>query len=343
MKIWFDLSNSPHINLFSQLMRELESRGHQVVVTCRPLANTIDLLRLHRIPHEVVGEHYGAGLLRKVMGYPVRVWQLFDWLRPQRIDLAVSQSSFHSPLVASMLGIPSIYMNDNEHALGNIPSFLFASRILVPEFISNENLRRQWASLKKVTRYPGVKEGIYLWSLQQEIDRRRSVRPVRSRPSVFLRPEPWTAQYYKGDINFLDDLVIGLARDVDLTILPRGKLQGEHYRTPKFSNVRIIDDAMELVDISSECDMFIGAGGTMTREMAVLGVPTISVYKDDLLDVDRFLLRQGSFVHDPELTSDKAMGVLQGAMQRGADRILLAKGRESYLMLLSAIEGQANA
>ena len=35
----------------------------------------------------------------------------------------------------------------------------------------------------------------------------------------------------------------------------------------------------------------------MTREMAVLGIPTISVYQDELLDVDRFLLQHVEAIH----------------------------------------------
>src|SRR5512134_2358231 len=126
MRVWFDLSNSPHINLFVRMIRELEAERHQVVITCRPLANTIDLLDLHGLRYEVVGIHYGGRFAAKAFGYPVRIWQLWRYLKPLRIDVAISQSSFHSPLVAWLLGVRSIYMNDNEHAMGNIPSFLFA-------------------------------------------------------------------------------------------------------------------------------------------------------------------------------------------------------------------------
>ena len=93
MKIWFDLSNSPHINLFARMIRELEGEGHEVVITCRPLANTIDLLDLHGFRYEVVGVHYGGKLAMKLFGFPIRVWQLWRYLRGKRIDVAISQSS----------------------------------------------------------------------------------------------------------------------------------------------------------------------------------------------------------------------------------------------------------
>jgi len=80
MKIWFDLSNSPHINLFSKMIRDLE-KDHEIIITCRPLANTIDLLNLHGFKYTVVGKHYGKKLLSKIYGYPVRVYELYKFLR----------------------------------------------------------------------------------------------------------------------------------------------------------------------------------------------------------------------------------------------------------------------
>ena len=99
MKIWFDLSNSPHINLFAEIIRDLK-KENEVIITCRPLANTIELLDLHQFDYKVVGKHYGGKLFYKIFGYPIRVWQLRKFLKKQKPDISVSQSSFHSPLTA---------------------------------------------------------------------------------------------------------------------------------------------------------------------------------------------------------------------------------------------------
>ena len=120
MKIWFDISNAPHINLFKDLIKELESEGHEIVVTCRPLSNTVSLLDLHNIKYTIIGKHYGKDFLKKIMGYPIRVWQLQKFIKPLGVDVAISQSSFHSPVAARLLGIPSIYMNDNEQDNQNL-------------------------------------------------------------------------------------------------------------------------------------------------------------------------------------------------------------------------------
>lgn len=330
MRIWFELTNSPHINMFAAMIRDLE-REHEVIITCRPLANTIDLLDLHGFKYEVVGQHYGGKLSAKLFGFPVRVWQLCRFLAGKRIDVAISQSSFHSPVVARIMGIRSIYMNDNEHAMGNIPAFICASRIMVPEFLSMEKLRKQWASPRKVLPYPGVKEGLYLWELDQRLAHNSQVdKTSRIRKKVYIRPEPWTAQYYKGSRNFLDELVLGMKDHVDVILLPRGKEQGVHYQDARFSGVQVVTSALDIADIAPDCDLFIGAGGTMTREMAVLGVPTISVYQDELLDVDLHLLKENAFLHRPQLTAVQALEYLQHASQQAPNRGLLEKGKLAY-------------
>jgi predicted glycosyltransferase len=341
VKIWFDLSNSPHINLFARMIRDLEADGHEVVITCRPLANTIDLLDLHNLRYTVVGVHYGGDFKMKVLGFPIRVWQLWRYLRPKRIDVAISQSSFHSPVVARLLGVRSIYMNDNEHAMGNVPAFVCASQILVPEFLGADKLRKQWADPRKVVNYPGVKEGIYLWELEDRLSRTDGGgAETKTQPTVYIRPEPWTAQYYKGSRNFLDDLILGIKDETRVIVLPRGSDQGAHYRSKRFDGVTVVDTALDIAQIAPDCDLFVGAGGTMTREMAVLGIPTISVYQDELLDVDRYLLDADAFVHAPTLTAPALLAVLDRASRKPPNRVLLDKGRQAYAMIKSAILGR---
>src|SRR5262249_12426577 len=45
VKVWIDLSNSPHPLLFAPIARALEGRGHEVAVTVRDHAQTLELAR----------------------------------------------------------------------------------------------------------------------------------------------------------------------------------------------------------------------------------------------------------------------------------------------------------
>lgn len=329
MKIWIDLCNSPHVVFFAGLIRELEG-AHHVLLTCRPLGNTIELLDQHGFSYHVVGKHYGRNRAKKALGFPIRVWQLFSFLRGKGIDVAISHSSFYSPVVASLLGVRCIYLNDNEHALGNRISFLFADEIMVPEHLSARAVHQQGGRETRVTRYPGVKEGVYLWKCTPPAGGARRFAGPNGRKVIFVRPEPWTAEYYRGRKNFMDQLLIDLKDAATVVLLPRGKSQEEYYRQSVFRGVTIPAEPVRLADLARSCDLFIGAGGTMTREAAVLGVPTISIYQDNLLGVDRYLIRLGLMVHQKHLTSDFVLKCLGTVRKKPAHEGLLSKGRAAY-------------
>jgi predicted glycosyltransferase len=335
MKIWFDMSNSPHVNFFAYMIRELE-KEHEIIITCRPLANTIELLDLHGFKYHVIGSHYGANKILKVYGFIQRVFQLYFFLKKIRPDVAISHSTFNSPLVAKMLGVRSVYLNDNEHALGNIPAFRFASTIMIPEYLSRERIIKQGAKDYKLISYPGVKEGVYLWTLDC-IKSGNTVSENQRDEVIYIRPEPWAAQYYSGAKNFLDPLIMELKKQYKVVILPRGEIQAKHYRDKVFQGVEIPDRALGIEEIYRNCLLFIGAGGTMTRELAVMGVPTISVYQDELLDVDKHLIKAGYLIHKPDLDADYVYQYLRNIKKQSAAGELLLKGKEAYGLIKSTL------
>jgi predicted glycosyltransferase len=235
-----------------------------------------------------------------------------------------------------MLKARCVYLNDNEHAAGNRISFLFADRIMVPEFLDLNKVRRQWARSEKIIQYPGVKEGVYLWDYRPSasIDTQKS---QTNKKVIFLRPEPWTAQYYKGECNFIDELLLELKGRYNIVLLPRGDVQKEYYKQGKFSGITVSEKSISLPEIMENCGLFIGAGGTMTREAAVLGVPTISIYQDELLDVDRFLIEKGAMVHKKNLTAVDVLDFLKRARKNTPDTELMRKGKEAYDLISATL------
>lgn len=76
----------------------------------------------------------------------------------------------------------------------------------------------------------------------------------------------------------------------------------------------------------------------MTREMAVLGIPTVSVYQGDLLEVDRYLIAQDALIYRPDIRADEIMTIFNQGTVRPAQTTLLAKGKEAYDMILVQIQ-----
>ncbi len=328
MKIWFDLTNSPHIHFFRGLIEELKKDGHEVLITTRDQANTIDLLKLYNIEYHIVGRSYGKSLWNKIFGNFHRVWSLIKYIKSQRVDVGISQSSFTSPIAGFFVGVPTIYTNDNEHAMGNKIAFLFANKIFIPEFIPISNVSGLFVNKRKVSQYPGVKEGIYLW---RRLEKPQHIAEVRNK--VYYRPEPYSAQYYKGKANPFDDVLISLKDECEIVILPRDKNQVAHFEQEQFQGIMVCRHPKTFDEIASDCRLFIGAGGTMTREMAVLGIPTISVYQDKLLDVDHYLIDNGLMTYCPNLTNDDVRKALMSSGDFEPNLTLLHKGKRAYNMI----------
>lgn len=334
MNIWFDISNSPHILMWHPMITELKENGHNVIITARPLANTISLLKQYKLNYTEVGKHYGKNIFKKLYGYPVRIFQLWRFLRNSKVDISISQSSFHAPIVAFLLRIPSLYTNDNEHALGNFPAFIFATKIFVPELMTLPFYLKIFNY--KIILYPGVKEGIYLWKSSVTVNNKRKQKQYDI-SRIYIRPEPSTAQYYSGRENFLNDLLVELDDQYPVSILTRTKEQYKFYTKQGYQNIFIPLDPLPFDEIASDCLLFIGAGGSMTREMALMGIPTISVYQDDLLGVDKYLVSTGKMIYEPDLSMQRIKTVIAEQTKRLIDNALMQKGEVAYKLIFSTI------
>jgi predicted glycosyltransferase len=323
--------------MFQEIIDQLEKKGHSVLITSRPLANTVDLLNRAGMKHTIIGKHYGKNILLKIMGYPIRIFELWKFLKQKNIDLAISQSSFHSPITAYLLRIPSIYTNDNEHAMGNIPSFYFATKIMIPENFKFDNISNYNKIINKTIKYPGIKEGIYLWKKADAINGNDNENK-NNKIKIYIRPEPQTAQYYNGDKNFLDEFIIELKDDYNINILPRNKNQESHYSNILFKNIKVIKTPLSFEEIAKDCSIFVGAGGSMTREMAMIGIPTISVYQEELLAVDKLLLEKNMMIHDPKLNATKMKHYINTFKNKPANMELMDMGKNAFDLFLAEIE-----
>ena len=196
MRVWIDISNSPQVAFFRPLIALLQKRAHDVDVTTREYAQTIELLELHQIDHDVVGPgHGGARAGGKARAMAGRLHALRRFAKGRNFDLALSHASHELPLVARSLGIPSAYAFDYEfarvqHGLGSRA----AGRVIVPAAIPQDRLDRLGASRSKVRRYPGLKEEYSLAGFAPDtavldalgLDTERVLVVVRTPPDVSL-------------------------------------------------------------------------------------------------------------------------------------------------------------
>ena len=333
MKIWIDYINTPQVSFWAPFIKKFEENGDEILLTCRDSGNTIELLKQYEQDFHVIGQRVGKSSLQKLFFFPRRLFQLYLFIKKQKkIDIAVSQSSFYQPVVARCLQIPCLYTNDNEHAKGNIFGFLFAHKVLLPIALCEEKFTKKSRLRTKLTFYPSVKEAIYLSQEPEFVE-------LISKPKtkIYFRPEPWSAQYYKGPLNFFDETLVKLSEEYKVLILPRDKNQMEHYKQDKFKKLTVAEKPISLKAIVSDCQLFIGAGGSMTRELTILNIPVISIYQSDLLCVDKYLLDKGYMKVNPKLSYQEVKSELSSETGKASDLTVLEEGKKSFELIYKTI------
>src|SRR4051794_2114937 len=120
MRVWVDLTNSPHVLVLRPLIELLRADGHEVSVTARDFAQTLELCERFGISHTAIGRHRGARLGSKAVGPASRSLALVRYARGRRrgaeppFDLALAHGSNDISIAAAVLGIPSTTMFDYE-------------------------------------------------------------------------------------------------------------------------------------------------------------------------------------------------------------------------------------
>jgi predicted glycosyltransferase len=301
MRIWIDLNNSPHVPFFRALVSEFERRGHEVEITARRFAQTVELAHAAGFAPAVIGEHGGRKLLSKAWRLVERVRGLRRWARGKRFDLAVSHNAHEHLVAARTLGIRSVTLMDYEHNPANHLSFRLASRVIVPEVFPEASLRRFGVSPDKVRRYHGIKEDVYLTDFVADPRFDATLREqfgieTGRETLVVVRPPARDALYHRFENELFDELLEQLVTraGVKVILLARTDAQRAAYsaRTPA-ANIILPRVALDGANLISASDLVISAGGTMNREAAALGVPVVTIYAGRWAAVDELLVREG--------------------------------------------------
>ena len=292
MRIWVDMTNSPHVPFFRPLLALLEERGHEVHVSARDFAQTLELLDRFGIEHTAIGRHRGGGLLAKAGGLFSRSLVLARWARRRRFDVALGHGSNDVSVAAALLRVPSATAFDYEFAVvqHNVNCRL-ARAVVVPEAIPAERLDR-YGARGKVRAYPGLKEEYYLADFEPSEQVLDELGLDREAPLAVIRTPPDVSLYHRFENDLFAQVLERLRGDeTQAVVLPRtAKQRAELAQRGGFVVPERVVDAQSLV---AYADAVISAGGTMNREAVALGTPVYTTFEGRLGAVDEGLLRQG--------------------------------------------------
>jgi predicted glycosyltransferase len=311
MRVWIDLTNSPHVLVMRPVIRALERRGADVLVTARDFAQTIGLCERFGIEYEAIGRHRGGRLTAKGLGLLSRSAALARWARGRRIDIALGHGSNDVTVAARLLGIPASTAFDYEWArVQHTVNCRLCRAVVVPEAIPPERLAPYGATPAKLKRYPGLKEEYYLADFEPDDSVLGELGLDPAQPIAVVRTPPAVSLYHRFE-NPLFAGVLERLRGTQSVVLPRtAEQRAELARAGGFVVPEQAIDAQSLIAFA---DLVISAGGTMNREAVALGTPVWTTFEGRLGAVDERLIAEGRLRR-----LDRAEDVVLERRDRGA-------------------------
>jgi len=290
MRVWVDLTNSPHVLVLRPVIEALRARGDEVRVTARDFAQTVGLCERFGIEHEVIGRHRGGRLAAKAVGLASRSAALTRWARGRRFDLALGHGSNDVSVAAALLRVPSATMFDYEWAtVQHTVNCRLAQAVVVPDAIPPERLYR-YGARGKLQQFPGLKEEYYLADFEPDPAVVADLGLDPALPIVVVRTPPAVSLYHRFE-NDLFSTVLQRIRGSQAVVLPRTETQrAELARAGGFV---VPEEAIDAQSLIAFADLVVSAGGTMNREAVALGTPVWTTFEGRLGAVDERLIAQG--------------------------------------------------
>ena len=292
MRIWVDLTNSPHVLVLRPVIRALEAQGHRVDVTARDFAQTLGLADRLGIAHEAIGHHRGGRLAAKGVGLASRSLALANWAKGKRFDVAFGHGSNDVTVAAKLLGIPSATTFDYEWATAqHTVNCRLAKRVVVPDAIPPERLARYGAGPRKLRQYPGLKEEYYLADFLPDVAVLAELGLDSAEPLAIVRTPPAVSLYHRFEHPVFAQLLERLRERAQTVVLPRTAEQ--RAELSQAGGYVIPEQAVDAQSLVALADVVVSAGGTMNREAVALGTPVWTTFEGRLGAVDERLIADG--------------------------------------------------
>ncbi|RMF31892.1 MAG: DUF354 domain-containing protein [Candidatus Nitrosothermus koennekii] len=273
MRLWFDILTPKQVNFFKPVIDEL--KDHEILCTSRAFRETIELAKIRGLDLEVIG-NYGLTLYDKLVISAERIHKLASIINDYKPDKLVTFSSPDACRVAFGLKIPILCFNDSPHAEAvcklTIP---LVDKLMYPWIIPREEFTRYGINNKKLIPYKALDPSIW-------------IKPIRNSNKNFIlfRLEESKAAYLHNKRSIALELLDRIAERYNVIALARYE---DQINAIKNSGINVLEDVIDGLMLLKDAALFIGSGGTMNCEAALLGIPNI-IYNMKDIHINRYLI-----------------------------------------------------
>lgn len=286
MKIWIDITNTPHVNVLMPIIRHLE-KDHELIFTARDFSETLPLLKKNGITPIVYGNYKGKSRFKKVMGLLGRMWTMLFKL--PKFDLALSLGGNYTSAIAFLRGKKSIVFSDNDISF-KFFSFAMGSYFIFPYYFKYQKVQKKYRIKdSRIKTFNGFKEDIYIAEFEPDP---AFPDQLPFRDFITIRPENLKASYVPKDCTTIVPQLFEVFKDRNILFLPR--YEEEKKYAEGYANVWYPDGPLSGLDVCYYTRAILTGAGTFAREAALLGVPAVSFFPNPVfLSVDEAMQELG--------------------------------------------------
>ena len=274
--IWLDSVTPKGSLLVHSLLPLLQERGYETLITAKRQTQTVEILELLNLEHKGIGE-YGRTLKEKLVLEQKRTLKFIDLFneigKPKVLwthgDVSAIRTAFG-------LQIPIVYCNDT-------PDATHVARLVCPLvdwLIAPLSFSKRWSRFgiprSRIMLYDGIEEVAWT-SPKTEFKCPSWLKEItRENKVVLFRNAEYKASYCKNVKVDAFKLVKEIARMATVVYLPRYKEEREKFGC--LNNVVFPPKTELAIQLIPHVDLVVGSGGTICREAALMGVPTINFH-----------------------------------------------------------------
>ena len=291
LKIWIDIL-TPKQLLFSEPIIGRLAKKHDLLCTSREYDEVLKLSKIRHFDLVFVGKHGGGDKENKLKASIGRIEKLSKKIKRFKPDLVISFGSPEAARISFGLGIKHIMFCDSPHANAVMRLTLpLVQKLLIPYVIPKKEFSKYGINEKDVIQYKAIDAAV---TIQRKINEKIKL-PFKNnnKKNILIRVEEEEASYTSKSSKIIP-IIQKIAKDYkneNIVVLGRYTKQIINLQKVIGSKVKIIKMSFDGKYLLNNTDVFIGSGGTMTAESALMGVPTIS-YNAVPNIVENFLVKK---------------------------------------------------
>ena len=252
-------------------------KKHQVLCTSRNYREVKNLAKIRKLNLIFVGKHGGSEKYDKLNASINRINKLAKIIKKNKPDIAVSFCSPEASRVAYGIGIKHISFSDSPHAEAVMRlSIPLVQKLLIPWVIPKKEFEKFGINKKNIIQYKAIDAA----SIALRIPKKNKFSLTSKRKkTILVRVEEDQAAYSSKNTTKTIMIIKSLIKEFNnenILVLGRYGIQIQFLNRTFGKKIKILNKVVDGKALLSKIDVFVGSGGTMTAEAALLGVPTIS-------------------------------------------------------------------